>query len=131
MGRRKDGGQAAAELALVLPVLALIALGCLDLGRAFSVWVTLTNATREGARYGCLHPADSAGIVARTEAEMAAAGLPSDALTVSVTPGAEGGPPVVVTARYDLQMLTTCLFGAGPRPIQARTQMAILPGGGS
>ncbi len=51
---RKQRGQAAVEFALLLPVLALLALGLVDLGRAFYFQETITNAAREGARYGAL-----------------------------------------------------------------------------
>lgn len=45
------------ELALVLPVLALIMLGALDFGRAFFAYQRLTNAVKEGALYGIHYPA--------------------------------------------------------------------------
>ena len=46
MTSRNETGQASAELGLMLPLLLLILLGCIDLGRAFSVWMTLANGTR-------------------------------------------------------------------------------------
>jgi hypothetical protein len=45
------------ELALVLPVLALIMVGALDLGRAFIAHQRLTNAVKEGALFGIHYPA--------------------------------------------------------------------------
>ena len=53
---RARPGQNLVELALVLPVLALILLGALDLGRVFFSYVQLTNAVREGANYGRVNP---------------------------------------------------------------------------
>jgi len=49
---RKQSAQAIVELALLLPVLILIALGMLDLGRVFYFQEAATNAAREGARFG-------------------------------------------------------------------------------
>ena len=54
--QRKRKGQAAVELALILPVILLILMGLLDLGRLFYFEVAITNAAREGARYGAAHP---------------------------------------------------------------------------
>ena len=48
-------GAAAVELAVVLPVLLLLALGCVDLGRAAALNIALSNAARVGAEYGATH----------------------------------------------------------------------------
>ncbi|HEY8644492.1 MAG TPA: TadE family protein, partial [Gaiellaceae bacterium] len=47
---RNEDGQAAAEMALVLPVLAAILLAIAQFGIAFNNYITLTDATRAGAR---------------------------------------------------------------------------------
>ena len=46
--RRGARGQAIAELALVVPVILLLLLGALDLGRVFYAQITVTNAAKEG-----------------------------------------------------------------------------------
>jgi hypothetical protein len=43
-------GQALAELAIMVPFLVIAMMGLLDLGRAYYYQISLTNATREGAR---------------------------------------------------------------------------------
>lgn len=48
--RRRQGGQAVAELAVLLPVFLMLAVGLLWAGRAFSIYETITRAAREGAR---------------------------------------------------------------------------------
>ncbi len=45
-------GAAAAELALILPVLLTIALACVDFGRFAYHHIAITNASRAGAEYG-------------------------------------------------------------------------------
>lgn len=50
------------EFALILPVLLIVAMLILDLGRVFWYFNTLTNAVREGARYGSVHPEDTTAI---------------------------------------------------------------------
>src|SRR5438445_10072525 len=43
-------GQSLVEFALILPILALLFLGAVDLTRAFYYYVALENASREAAR---------------------------------------------------------------------------------
>lgn len=52
--RRKRSAAAAVELAIVLPVLVLMTLGMLQLGRAIMVRQILTDAARAGCRTGIL-----------------------------------------------------------------------------
>jgi Flp pilus assembly protein TadG len=47
---RHERGAAAVEFALVVPLLLLILLGLVDLGRLFFVQVSLAGSSREGAR---------------------------------------------------------------------------------
>jgi hypothetical protein len=47
---RRERGAAAVEMAIVLPVLLLVVGGLIDLGRAYMLSITTTNAAREGAR---------------------------------------------------------------------------------
>jgi hypothetical protein len=55
-GARRRGrttrGQALVELALLLPVLVLIFATAADLGRAFTAYIEIGSAAREGAAYG-------------------------------------------------------------------------------
>ena len=47
-------GQDLMEFALVLPLLLLVVIGVMDIGRLFFSAITITNAARVGARYGAL-----------------------------------------------------------------------------
>lgn len=49
--KRQLKGQGMVELALLIPLLVLIVFGAIDLARAYFAQVTITNASREGARY--------------------------------------------------------------------------------
>lgn len=51
--------QAIIEYVLMLPILLLIVLGAMDLGRMFYTKMILTNAAREGANYLAYTPADA------------------------------------------------------------------------
>lgn len=68
---RRYSGQSLVELALMLPLLTLILVGTVDLGRVFFYYARLTNAVKEGALYGTYYPTDSTNIVssAYTEAQ--------------------------------------------------------------
>ena len=53
---RRRGAAAAVELAVVLPVLSLLALACLDFGRFAYHHIAVTNAARAGAQYAIMTP---------------------------------------------------------------------------
>lgn len=50
--RRNRRGAAAAEFALILPVLITIVLACIDFGRFGYMYIAVTNSARAGAGYG-------------------------------------------------------------------------------
>lgn len=54
--RRDQRGVALVEFALLLPFVALLVFGTIDLGRGFSQQNRLKNASREGASWAQLHP---------------------------------------------------------------------------
>ena len=60
-GQRRRTGAAAAEFALILPVLMTIALACVDFGRFAYHHIAVTNAARAGAEYAIMNPYLSAG----------------------------------------------------------------------
>ena len=63
-------GIAAAEVALIAPVVILVFLSVYDVGRA--VWRTmqLETAARIGAQYAFANPTDTAGITSRVQASL-------------------------------------------------------------
>jgi len=54
-GRRRRGA-AVLELALILPVLVTIVLGCVDFGRFAYSYIAVTNAARAGAGFASYNP---------------------------------------------------------------------------
>jgi Flp pilus assembly protein TadG len=81
---RGDGGSALAEFALTLPILAVIVLGTIDVGRAFSMKNRLTNMAREGAFYAQYHPFDVTGCAPTSITQVA---LNEDPTFTSTFPG--------------------------------------------
>ena len=100
---RREDGQAAAELALVLPILTALLLAIAQFGILWNNYLTLTDATRAGARKATVARfTGDAGASAVTTVKNASQGLDQSKLAVSVTspnwtvPGSD----VVVTATY-------------------------------
>ena len=58
---RGQRGTALVEFALLLPLLALLGLGTVDIGRAFKTVNEVKNAAREAAAFAQLHPTLLAG----------------------------------------------------------------------
>ena len=93
MNRREEGGQAAVELALSLPLLALLALVILQVALVARDQVLLTHAAREAAREASV--AADAGAARRG----ALAGSRLDADRLAVTTEGRAGAGSRVTAR--------------------------------
>lgn len=53
----RQGGQSLVETAIVFPILILLLVAVVDFGRVFDAYIVLTNAAREGARFGSVNPA--------------------------------------------------------------------------
>src|SRR5688572_2478959 len=54
--RRDERGAALVEFALLLPFLAILVCGVIDIGRFYGAWNEAKNAAREGAFYGQTFP---------------------------------------------------------------------------
>ena len=90
--RRGVAGQAAVEVALVIPVVALLLLGVVQVALVVRDQVLVVHAAREAARAAAVDPSPA---TARRAAE-AATSLRPDRLDVTVPP--PGGPGRLVTA---------------------------------
>jgi len=64
LGARSEAGTSTVEFALVAPLLFLLLVGILDMGRAVNAYVTVSNAAREGSHYAILHPAAAPSAIA-------------------------------------------------------------------
>ena len=68
--RKSDAGAAAVELAMSLPLLALLAVGVADFGRIYFTTIAVANASRTGAYYGAQSTTKSGTYRDRTAARM-------------------------------------------------------------
>jgi Flp pilus assembly protein TadG len=133
--RRGRRGQSMVELALGLPLLLLLLLGTIDVGRAFYCAVQLRNAVREGAGYGAHFPTDTSGMTSRVTAHGVPSGttVSTPTLSGSCTSNngvASGTCVVTVTASYAFTPVTTGFlqkyFGLQPFTISASASMNVL-----
>ena len=109
----RERGQELVEFALVIPVVMMVIMAILEFGMLIFSYNTISNAAREGARYGSVFPTDSAGI------EDAALGLTTGLnqdptiLRVTISRPDEGDPrPIRVVVTYDYTLMTGNFFQA-------------------
>jgi Flp pilus assembly protein TadG len=127
--RIRHRGAAVAELAILLPFLALIFVAAVDFGRVFYYHVIVTNSARSGALYGSIdaaHAADTTGI--QTAAQAEAPELTST-LNVSSTTGTDGAgnPFVSVTVTYPFTTITNFPGIPGSATVGRTVQMRVMP----
>lgn len=107
----EESGAALVELALVLPLLLVLLLGALDLGKAFNYWIDETHLAHEGARYAAVNknPGPAPSLQESIKAQADTPELKS-ALQVCISfPGSGGaqiGEPVEVKVTSNYSFLS-------------------------
>lgn len=143
---RGGRGQSLVEFALILPVLVILLLGIIDFGMGLRSYISLTNATREGARFAAvgntagIYPTDCDGLTNTSvigRVCVALEGLDLNDLqnvTASFPDGQSPGESVVVSANFHYQFITPLpdfvdFFSAGALPeyinLNASTDMRL------
>jgi Flp pilus assembly protein TadG len=87
--RRRDAGASAVEMAIVLPVLVLLAFGIIDFGRMLNAQIQLSQAAREGVRLAALAGGSgysTADVAARVAQAAPNPGFGGSGATVSPAP---------------------------------------------
>jgi Flp pilus assembly protein TadG len=107
---RSDRGQSLIELALLTPVLMILVVGLVEMGRYASLSILVGNAARAGAQFGSQNLADAAnttGITCAAENESLSGGTApacpsSNPLALTVTPttvcGCDNGGTITAMA---------------------------------
>jgi len=118
---RESRGQSTVELALVLPLLALVLFACLKLGLAFFSYEQVASAANAGARAAAVNHGGDPTVAARAAAQSMSAtlGLTDSQVSVSYVstaspPGAAWSYPGTVTVTVDYP-LTFSLLGEFPQ----------------
>jgi Flp pilus assembly protein TadG len=87
--RDKRRGAAVVECALTAPLLALFALGAIEVGQFINVSQSVCNASRVGARIAArLDTATTTTVTSDVEAYLSANGIPTNSVTVTLTDNA-------------------------------------------
>ena len=102
---RSEQGQSITEFALALPILALLLFAVIQFGIAFNHYVTLTDATRAGARKAAVgrQLSDPVG-ACQTAIRDSAKDLDGLQLTTSCSSTWQPGADVTVNATYPYQI---------------------------
>lgn len=142
---RKQGAQSLVEFALIMPMFFILIFGVIDFGMGLRAYITLSQATREGARYavvgntgGGTGPCSTAvAATARDKVCDTMDGLnlqSTDIVAVTYPDGNVPGQSVRVKADYDYDFITpldafvNILSGgsmSGSIPITSTTDMRI------
>jgi Flp pilus assembly protein TadG len=150
--RTKSLGQALPEFAIVMPLVVLMGIGSLDLGRVLLAMDTMSNAAREAARYaivaggsGSFQSVASANSIKAVALDKAI-GAPTDttvnvcySLTAGVSISAasctadqnvnrssyDRGTPVTVVVRANVELLTPALLGINSVAISGSSTMLV------
>jgi len=123
---RRDGGSAAVEFALVLPLFLLLLSLILEYGWYFTNWLTLANGVSEGARAGIkAREWEGEDPVAQARQAFQEAFWLSVTPTVSITIEDDSPRKIRVDASYQYQPLVGYLPDAlTPQRVAARAVMA-------
>jgi Flp pilus assembly protein TadG len=114
---KREEGAALVEFALLLPLLMMILFGIIEFGLVLYNQEVITNATREGARFGIVigAPRPTTGqIEGVVDGYLTSAGLNAGNATVNVA-GAQGasGNDLTVSVTYPYTFLVLSNFVAG------------------
>ena len=119
---RDDEGQAAVELALVLPLVALALLAVVQVGLLVRDQVLVVHAAREAAREAAVEPSPEAS----RRAALTGSGLDAGRLSLDVTGRAGAGSRVRVAVRYRAPTRVPLVGGAvGDVELEATATMRV------
>lgn len=96
---RSERGAAIIEMAIAIPLLMLVGVGVVELGRAYQTSRVLTNAAREGAQMAARPNPEAAAVDAKVRQYLQTDGLISDATVGVNINGSE------VTVSYPFQFV--------------------------
>ncbi|HZK25526.1 MAG TPA: TadE/TadG family type IV pilus assembly protein [Oscillospiraceae bacterium] len=102
---KNQKGQAIVESAIVLPIILLLLLGMVEVGRVCNAYLVVTQAARHGARYGAVGANDVE--IADRIASVVTPLNPTD-LTITITPAGarHTGEDLQIQVSYPVQLIT-------------------------
>ena len=128
---KRSNGQSLVEFALVLPILLLLILGAMDLGRMFYIKVVLTNAAREGANHlANFKRDDDAGALLAIKNEASSSNVEVVDSEVTISSLREPGEPVEVSITKEVDLIFDGILQSlgligGPLQLTSAIQMVV------
>ena len=119
-----EGGQSLVEFAFALPVLLILLLGVLDVGRMYFTFLAIQNAAGEGALYAAINPkcvqisdgpecGDPNNALYRATHESPAGLVDWNRVTIEAEPAdrttLREGDPITIILHYEYDILTPLL----------------------
>ena len=112
-----ERGANVVEAALVIPLLVIILIGVVDMGRAYYTYISIINAAREGARWGVMHPTEDLCAKAAAEAQTNTPPVSLTSCNVTKPGGNVSGAPVRVTVQANFSTILGSIVGISAFPI--------------
>ena len=123
--RMKRDGQALVEFAIILPVLILIIAGIIEFGMMLNSYLTIQNASREGARYGIMGANDTEIIqVVRNSSP----NLDGSKLSIEITPGdasRKSGDTINVKVIYDYDLIVPIISNLLGNTVELKSETSM------
>lgn len=116
----RERGVSLLETAITIPLLLILLVGVVDIGRAYHTYITVINASREGARFGVNRPWDINGIRTVVRNEASTSGVDLSAAMINVDQSGSGNP-VRVTVIVNYPLILGGVIGLDTIPISATT----------
>jgi hypothetical protein len=129
-----QAGQSLTELALLMPILALLVLIAADLGLALHAHTGLTQATQQAAQYLLHHPADTASCpsplqvscvqaatASEVEAYLDSRGFPHTTVTLTFGATPSGAQKEIISASYPFPVVAPILDNLSAGALQHGT----------
>lgn len=128
--RAHERGANLVEMAVLIPFLLIMFVGIVDFGGAFNRHIGITNAAREGARYGAKFPFDESGIITATIQEASGYGVTLTSSNIAINPDPGGTPagsgdPLTVTVVYTYPTMLGGYIGLQNIPLRTATVMRV------
>lgn len=125
-------GVAAVEFAFVAPVIFMLTIGTIDVGRLVFSWSSLDHLAREATRYASVRGADSLSPMTQTQLETYVTnrliGMDPNDVTVTVAWTPNNSPGGTVSVQLDLQFdfFLGGLVGLQSIVVQGESAMVVL-----
>lgn len=122
--KRCQRGQSVVEIALIMPLVLMLILGTLDLGRAVYAHTALAHAVREGARAAVVQNNTNSVVIQKVV--QAAVGTNLTAGGVTIGGARTSGSTVIVSASVNFALVTPFIRGIVGNSIVLRAQASMI-----